>query len=124
MTEYIDPEQALAAADYLGLYIRDRGLLFSALARPATSAFGDDAYGALELKAAALLNSLGTNHAMIDGNKRFSWFLTLAFLRLNDYRVVMSNDDAFDLVLAVAQGSRDLDEIALCLRTRMEPYPR
>jgi death on curing protein len=124
VTEYIDPEQALAAADYLGLHVRDRGLLFSALARPATSAFGDDAYETLELKAAALLSSLGTNQAMIDGNKRFSWFLTLAFLRLNGYRVVMSNDDAFNLVLAVAQGAQDLDEIALRLRTHMVSYPR
>ena len=112
MTEYVEPEQAVAAAQHLGLYIRDEGLLFSALARPATSVFGHDAYAALELKAAALLSSVARNHALIDGNKRFSWYLTLAFFRLNGRRIVMSNDDAYDLVLAVAQGSLELDEIA------------
>ena len=112
MTEYLEPEQAVLAARHLGLHIRDQGLLFSALARPATSVFGTDAYATLELKAAALLSSVARNHALIDGNKRFSWYLTLAFVRLNGYRIVMSNDDAFDLVLAVAQGSLELDEIA------------
>ena len=112
MTEYLEPEQAVIAAVHLGLYIRDEGLLFSALARPATSVFGNDAYETLELKAAALLTSVARNHALIDGNKRFSWYLTLAFFRLNGYRVVMSNVEAFDLVLAVAQGSLELDEIA------------
>ncbi|MEJ1230133.1 MAG: Fic family protein [Galbitalea sp.] len=79
MTEYLEPEQAVLAAAHLGLYIRDEGLLFSALARPATSVFGNDAYATLELKAAALLSSVARNHALIDGNKRFAWYLTLAF---------------------------------------------
>jgi len=112
VTEYLEPEQAVIAAVHLGLYIRDEGLLFSALARPATSVFGNDAYETLELKAAALLTSVARNHALIDGNKRFSWYLTLAFFRLNGYRVVMSNVEAFDLVLAVAQGSLELDGVA------------
>lgn len=115
MTEYLEPEQAVLAARHLSLHIRDKGLLFSALARPASSAFGQDAYATLELKAAALLTSIARNHALIDGNKRFSWYLTLAFLRLNGFRVVMSNDQAFDLVLAVAQGALELDQIAATL---------
>jgi death-on-curing protein len=115
VTQYLEPEQAVLAARHLGLHIRDEGLLFSALARPAASAFGEDAYPTLELKAAALLTSVARNHAMIDGNKRFSWYLALAFLRINGYRVVMSNDQAFDLVLAVAQGQVELDQIARTL---------
>ncbi|MHB1171579.1 MAG: type II toxin-antitoxin system death-on-curing family toxin [Lacisediminihabitans sp.] len=102
----------MEATRHLGLHIRDHGLLFSALARPEASAFGEDAYPALELKAAALMTSLARNHALIDGNKRFSWYITLAFFRINGYRVVMGNDDAFDLVLAVAQGTLGLDEVA------------
>lgn len=111
MTEYLDPEQALAAARHLGLHIRDQGLLFSALARPQASAFGEDAYVSLELKGAALMTSIARNHAVFDGNKRFSWYLTLAYFRLNGFRVVMSNDAAYDLVLAVATGSMELDEL-------------
>lgn len=123
MTEYLEPEQAVVAARHLGLYIRDEGLLFSALARPATSVFGADAYETLELKAAALLTSVARNHALIDGNKRFSWYLTLAFFRLNGYRVAMSNDDAFDLVIGVAQGTLDLPEIAAIFVGHMEFAP-
>lgn len=112
MTEYVEPEQALAAVQSLGFHVRDEGLLFSALARPSASVFGKDAYESLELKAAALMTSIARNHALFDGNKRFSLYAALAFFKLNGYRVVMSNDDAFDLVLAVATGSMELDETA------------
>jgi death-on-curing protein len=121
VTEYVEPEQAIAAAEYLGFTIRDEGLLFSALARPATSAFGKDAYASLELKAAALLSSVARNHALLDGNKRFAWYLTLAFLRLNGYRVAMTNDAAYDLVLAVAQGQVELEEIASTFTAHLVP---
>ena len=112
MTEYLDPEQALAAVARLGLHVRDGGLLFSALARPAASAFGQDTYPQLELKAAALLHSLARNHPLFDGNKRLSWYLTLAFLAINGWRVVMPEDTAFDLVLGVARGELELDAAA------------
>lgn len=115
MTEYLDPEQALATVERLGLHVRDEGLLFSALARPAASAFGRDAYETLELKAAALISSIARNHALFDGNKRTAWVLTVAFLNLNGFDVDMSQDEKFDLVIAVATGSIELDEIAVAL---------
>ncbi|TFB87447.1 type II toxin-antitoxin system death-on-curing family toxin [Cryobacterium algoricola] len=121
--EYIEPEQALAVVAHLGLHIRDQGLLFSALARPSAGMFGEDAYATLELKAAALMSSLAQNHPLFDGNKRLSWILTLAFLRLNGFRVVMSTDDAFHLVIAVAQSELDLDGIATMLARHLVPAP-
>lgn len=119
MTEYLEPEDALAAAAHLGLNVRDQGLLFSAIARPASSAFGVDAYPELDRKAGALMHSIARNHALFDGNKRFSWYLTLAFLRLNEVRVIMTQDDAFDLILAVAHGDLEVDEIAERLRPHL-----
>ncbi|MGB3910742.1 MAG: type II toxin-antitoxin system death-on-curing family toxin [Pseudolysinimonas sp.] len=121
MTVYLEPEDALAAAVHLGFHIRDEGLLFSALARPAASAFGVDAYPELERKAAALLHSLARNHPLFDGNKRFAWYLTLAFLRLNEQRVVMPTDTAFDLVLGVARGDFELDAAASVIRAHLVP---
>jgi death-on-curing protein len=112
VTEYIEPEQAVAVIARLGLHIRDEGLLFSALARPSASMFGVDAYPALELKAAALFSSLAQNHPLFDGNKRLSLYLTFAFLRINGFRLTFTNDEAFVLVLAVAQSQMELDEIA------------
>ena len=103
MTVYLEPEDALAAAVHLGFHIRDEGLLFSALARPAASAFGVDAYPELERKAAALLHSLARNHPLFDGNKRFAWYLTLAFLRLNEQRVVLVTGGAGSGKSAVAK---------------------
>ena len=121
MSEYIEAEQAVATVAHLGLHIRDKGLLFSVLARPAASMFGEDAYASLELKAAALFSSLAQNHPLFDGNKRLSWILTLAFLRLNGFRVVMPTDEAFALVLAVAQSEKELDEIAVLLSKHLVP---
>jgi death-on-curing protein len=121
VTEYIDPEQAGAAAQHLVLHIRDHGLLYSALARPQASAFGEDAYSTIELKAAALMTSIARNHALFDGNKRFSLYLTVAFLKLNGLRVVMPNEVAFDLILGVAEGKLDLEETARVLGTHLVP---
>jgi death-on-curing protein len=121
VTEFIEPEQAMAAVERLGLHVRDQGLLFSALARPSASMYGEEAYATLELKAAALFSSLAQNHPLFDGNKRLSWILTLAFLRINGFRVVMETDMAFQLVLEVAQSSKTLEEIAAVLADHLVP---
>jgi death-on-curing protein len=63
--------------------VRDVGLLSSAAARPATVAFGVEAYEYIWSKAAALLQSLAGNHALLDGNKRLAWVATRVFLDLN-----------------------------------------
>jgi death on curing protein len=97
--------------------IRDVGLLGSAVARPQTSAFGDDAYPDIRTKAAALLHSIVKNHALVDGNKRLGWLATAVFLEINGIEISKaSNDDAYDLVIAVAGGQPSVDEIALRLR--------
>ena len=119
MVRYIEPEQAIAAIEKLGLHIRDEGLLLSALARPSASMFGEDAYAYIELKAAALISSLAQNHSLFDGNKRLSLYLTFAFLRLNDVELTFTNDEAFDLVLAVAQSRMELAEIAEAFRAHI-----
>ena len=121
MTIFIELEQGLAVVARLGLYVRDNGLFFSALARPAASAFGRDAYDDLELKAAALLNSLTRNHGLMDGNKRTAWILTIAFLNLNRVDIDMTQNEKFDLVLGVAQGKLELEETARILGLHLVP---
>jgi death-on-curing protein len=119
--DFIEPEQAHAIIDRLGFHVRDEGLLHSALARPSASMFGQDAYPTLEKKAAALFSSLAQNHALFDGNKRFSLYVTFALLRINGHRVTFTNDEAFDLVLDVAQSRIDLDRIAELIRDHLGP---
>jgi len=102
--------------------VRDYGLLESALARPRATAFGRDAYGSLAEKAAALLQSLARNHALVDGNKRLALAATIAFLGLNGCKLTMSNDQAYDLVMAVATGEmEDVLAIADQLTAGMAP---
>ena len=91
------------------LVVRDYGLLEAALARPQATAFGEDAYLTIHDKAAALLHSLARNHALIDGNKRLSLAATIAFLGINGLRLTFTNDEAYDLVIAVATG--EIDEV-------------
>ena len=64
--------------------VRDLGLLESALARSRSGY-----YESLSLQAAALMQSLSQNHAVVDGNKRVAFALTAVFLHLNGYRLVV-----------------------------------
>lgn len=102
--------------------VRDHGLLESALARPQASVFGADAYPTLDEQAAALLHSLARNHALIDGNKRLALAGTIAFLGVNGQRLTCTNDEAYDLVIAVATGELDgVPEIASRIAAHTEP---
>ena len=118
--EYLDLDDVLdLAARLLGtpVPIRDVGLLGSAVARPQTTVGGEDAYPDLWSKAAALLQSIVGNHALIDGNKRLGWLSTAVFLELNGETVTAaSNDDVYELVMAVATTKIAVGELAERLR--------
>ena len=93
--------------------VRDVGLLGSAVARPRTTVGGSDAYPTVWTKAAALLQSLVTNHPLVDGNKRLGWLSTAVFLELNDASVAgATNDEVYDLVMRVASTATTVDDLA------------
>jgi death-on-curing protein len=94
--------------------VRDYGLLSSAAARPQSGAYGVEAYPTLFEKAAALLHSLASNHAFIDGNKRTAWWSAATFLTINDWALIepLDEDAAEALTLEAAQSLIDVDEIA------------
>ena len=111
--EYFDLEDLLRMVRALDAGpVRDVGLLDSAAARPRASAFGEDAYPTLALKAAALLHSLARNHALVDGNKRLAWLATVVFLDLNASGTDLFDDDAFALVMDVSEGLLDVEQVA------------
>lgn len=101
--------------------LRDVDLLESAVLRPMTSAFGEDAYITIHDKAAALFHSLSRNHAFVDGNKRTSVLATILFLQLNCYTVTWNEEDALNFVLKIAQGETDWEIIAEWLRENSAP---
>jgi death on curing protein len=110
--EYLELDDLLVAAEaFLGRppEVRDYGLLESALARPQATVFGEDAYPTIHEKAAALLDSLVNNHALVDGNKRLGWVALRLFYGFNGYSVSASEDQKVTLVLDVATG--ELHEI-------------
>jgi death on curing protein len=112
VTEYLEIEDALQVVDRYGFHIRDIGLLASALARPATTVMGVEAYPQLGTKAAALMESVARFHPMIDGNKRTAWTLMVLMLWINGYTHDFSTDKAFDLVVGVAAGDVTLEDSA------------
>jgi death-on-curing protein len=115
--EYLDLEDVMEMVRTLGVGpVRDVGLLDSALNRPRSSAFGEDAYPTLRLKAAALLHSMTKNHALVDGNKRLAWLSTVVFCDLNGFAPHLTDDDAFQLVWDVASSEMDIGSIAERLR--------
>ncbi|MGA6157913.1 type II toxin-antitoxin system death-on-curing family toxin [Stenotrophomonas sp. NPDC087984] len=112
---YLTLTELLNLAERLGAdEVRDYGLLESALARPQASIFGQDAYPDMWQKAAALMESLARNHALVDGNKRLSWYATWVFLHVNGHPLSadFDVDEAERFVLSVCQGELDVPKIA------------
>ncbi len=129
MTEPGLPVEYLTLEDLLGLVswlhagpVRDLGLLDSACHRPHAGLLGHEAYPTLAAKASALMHSLAGNHALVDGNKRLAWLATADFLWINDYLLDMTDDEAFELTMAVAAGQ--LDATGIEKRLRLVPRDR
>ena len=122
---YLDLDDLLhVARRTLGdVEIRDVGLLESASARPRSTAFGEDAYPSIHAKAAALLHSIARNHPLVDGNKRLALAASIAFYGLNGFRLTASNDEAYELVMAVAAGELD-DVEGIASRLESSTAPR
>ncbi len=103
---------ALMAEEGAVLLIADAGLLDSVLMRPQASVFGKPAYPALAVQAAALLQSLARNHAMVDDDKRMAWAATTLFPRFNSLALRAPSPDVGDrFILDVVDGSLAVPEI-------------
>jgi len=76
--------------------------------------FGQDAYPGIWEKAAALMESLGRNHCLVDGNKRLAWNATWLFLGLNGYalREPLDEDAAEQFVIDTVTGKLEVAQIA------------
>ncbi len=120
--ECLTLEDLLALADDLGVpKVRDLGLLDSAAHRPRSSLMGQDAYGSLDEKAAVLMESILRNHPLVDGNKRLGWMSAFVFYGLNGFDLDAPEDDAYDLVIALATGAIGYAEAAERLSSWTRP---
>lgn len=97
--------------------VRDVHLLESAVGRPQAAFGGNDMYGSVYAKAAALMESLIRNHAFVDGNKRTAFVAATTFLALNGIHSNFPNvDEAETFICGIATGEQTLDTIAAWLK--------
>lgn len=101
MTEYIEPEDVDELVEDEGFHYRDRNGLLSALASP-MPVFGEEVYPGIHQKAAVLFSAINHNHPLLDGNKRLSWFVTVAFYDLNGYDLRADAEDADRYIRLIA----------------------
>lgn len=116
MTVLLSIEDLLALVEDLAVGpVRDFGLLESAAHRPGAVLYGHEAYSGLDRKAAALLDSLVGNHALVDGNKRLGWLAVVVFYGVNDVDLDAPDNPAYELVMSVARRELSIEEIAAAL---------
>jgi death-on-curing protein len=87
--------------DYGGLHgMRDSGALEAAVFRPQTGYYNN-----LAEEAAALMESLVSNHAFLDGNKRFAFDAAHTFLLVNGFTIVADPAETYVFMTeSIAQG--------------------
>lgn len=123
---YLSVPQVLALhAEQLRRYggsagLRDRGLLESAVARPAMTFGGEDLYEDIAGKAAALMHSLALNHPFVDGNKRVAAHAALVLAAANGYECTATPDELVEMTLKVAEGSVPVEVLAIWFRQRLK----
>jgi death on curing protein len=91
--------------------VRDYNALESALNRPFMTFDKNELYPSPIDKAAALIESLISNHPFIDGNKRIGYVLMRYFLLENDLDIKATQSEKFDFVIKIAQGQLSFEQI-------------
>lgn len=92
--------------------IRDLNGLESAIARPFAFFDGNELYPTIFTKAAALIESLISNHPFIDGNKRVGYFCLRFFLLTQSFDIQATQQDKYNFVISIASGKLPFEEIA------------
>jgi len=111
--KYLALDEAIAIHERLiekfggTLGLRDMGLLEIALFRPQTGYYADLAH-----MSAALFESLISNHAFVDGNKRAAFFICDIFLRLNGWKLAVEADAAYTFIVgSLEKWTCDFDHL-------------
>ena len=95
----------------------------SAINRPYTGY-----YRPMAKKAAALIQSMATNHGFADGNKRTTVILLHTLLKKSGYELVMLPEDPAlgdaveEMVLGVVNRQMDFDELVNWLKARLQKF--
>jgi death-on-curing protein len=103
-------------------FVRDLGLLDSALARPRNAfAYGEEDIVVL---AVALMAGIARAHAFEQGNKRTAFEAMWHFLRLNGYDLAIEDTETWaDAVISLIEHRSTEEDFAQALRPVVVPRP-
>ncbi len=91
--------------------VRDKSSLNSAINRPFATFDQQELYPEPVDKAAAILESIVTNHPFIDGNKRTGYVLARLLLLKSGLDIEATQEDKYEMVIAVSKGEWKLEQI-------------
>jgi death-on-curing protein len=103
-----------------GAGLRDEGLLESALARP-QNLFAYEPDATLPRLAASLGWGIVRKHPFVDGNKRTGLIAIRMFMHRNGLRFRPDRTQAYSVIMAVAAGELDEDELATWIAENSAP---
>ena len=83
----------------------------SALTRPYQTFEDQDLYPTPEEKAAAVLESIISNHPFLDGNKRLGFVLMKLILLEAGLSLSSGHDEVYTFIIKVATGEHDISSI-------------
>ncbi|SOC79647.1 death on curing protein [Salinimicrobium sediminis] len=91
--------------------LRDKNLLESSLQRPFATFDGEELYPTSVEKAAAIIESIVSNHPFMDGNKRTGYTVMRLILLNENLDISASEDEKYDFVIRIAEGKSDFEQI-------------
>ncbi|WP_145415378.1 type II toxin-antitoxin system death-on-curing family toxin [Paenibacillus xylanexedens] len=97
--------------------VKDSNLLESAVSRPQSSAFGDEAYPTVYEKAAAIFQLLGQNHPFHNANKRTAFTALVMFLRYNHIYFKMEQALAEDFTVDMVNHKYSFEDLTSMIQT-------
>lgn len=119
---YLKKHQIMAMHAYLineygGINgLRDDGLLESALAQPRQSAFGEDVYPDIFIKASVYAFTLSENQPFLDGNKRIAVSAMATFLTVNGFELTCSQQELYATIMELANKKISKEQLSTWLK--------
>ena len=99
--------------------VRDKAALDSAINRPYQTFDGQELYPKAVDKAAAIFESIISNHPFVDGNKRTAYVLMRLLLKHEMLDIAASEDEKFDFVIKCAQGAMTFVDIKTWIESKL-----
>jgi len=93
--------------------------LESALSRPYQTFDGQDLYPAAVDKAAAIFESIISNHPFVDGNKRTAYVLMRLLLKHEMQDIEATEEEKFSFVIKSAKGDMSIEDVKTWIKSKL-----